>query len=151
MVSLFRRILVPLDFSIQAMAALRVAVDLAAEHRGHVHVLHALAPSAVAPEVIWTPRAKLRAGFQQRLERDVAGALGKKASRVECEVVIAEPIRAILAAARKADLIVMTTLGQTGLAHFLVGSTTEKVVRLSPIPVLTIRAGRGKSRRRRVR
>ncbi len=150
MIALFHRILVPYDFSAQATAALEMAVALAARHRGRVQVLHALSPSVVAPEVVWSSRAKIRAGFQKRLEREVAAAVGKHAGIVECKVVIAEPIRAILAAARSADSIVMATLGQTGFAHLLVGSTTEKVVRLSKIPVLTFRAP-AKARRRRAR
>jgi nucleotide-binding universal stress UspA family protein len=38
-----------------------------------------------------------------------------------------------------ADLIVMGTHGRTGLSHALIGSVAEKVVRLSPVPVLTVR------------
>ena len=148
MIELFRRVLVPHDFSVRANGALEVAVALAEEHRGRVRVLHALSPSAVAHEVVWASRAKIRAGLREGLEREVAELLGKRAARVECEVVIAEPIRAIVAAARKADSIVMATLGETGLAHFLLGSTTEKVVRLSPVPVLTVHV---KPKRRRPR
>ncbi len=37
------------------------------------------------------------------------------------------------------DLIVMTTHGLTGFEHFLIGSVTEKVLRLSPCPVLTVK------------
>jgi nucleotide-binding universal stress UspA family protein len=40
------------------------------------------------------------------------------------------------------DLIVLGTHGRTGLAHLLIGSVAEKVVRKSPVPVLTIRPGR---------
>jgi len=45
----------------------------------------------------------------------------------------------ILAAARGADSIIMATHGRTGLDHILIGSIAEKVVRHSPVPVLTIR------------
>jgi nucleotide-binding universal stress UspA family protein len=36
------------------------------------------------------------------------------------------------------DLVVVSTHGRTGLAHLLLGSVTEKLVRMSPIPVLTV-------------
>ena len=51
------------------------------------------------------------------------------------------PHEAILAFAkeRQADLIVMGTEGHTGLAHALLGSTAERVVRLAICPVLTVR------------
>jgi nucleotide-binding universal stress UspA family protein len=51
------------------------------------------------------------------------------------------PHAAILEAAErlKADLIVMGTAGLTGLSHFLIGSTAERVVRVSTVPVLTVR------------
>ena len=41
---------------------------------------------------------------------------------------------------RHADLIVMGTKGRTGLAHLLMGSVAERVVRLAPCPVLTVRS-----------
>jgi nucleotide-binding universal stress UspA family protein len=40
----------------------------------------------------------------------------------------------------KPDLVVMATHGRTGLKHMLMGSVAERIVRLSPVPVLTVRA-----------
>jgi nucleotide-binding universal stress UspA family protein len=48
----------------------------------------------------------------------------------------------------KADLIVMSTHGRTGIAHALMGSVAEKVVRTAPCPVLTVRPRLGAARRR---
>ena len=59
----------------------------------------------------------------------------------EVEVATGHPADAIVRVAqdRKADLIVMGTHGRTGLQHVLLGSVAEKVVRLAPCPVLTVR------------
>jgi nucleotide-binding universal stress UspA family protein len=60
-----------------------------------------------------------------------------------CEAVVAHavPFQQIvnLAGARNVDMIVMSTHGRTGLAHMLLGSVAEKVVRLAPCPVLVTR------------
>jgi universal stress protein A len=151
MATLFRRILVPHDFSQHATRALKVAAELAAAHKGRLVVLHALPP--VYP-VVGPPPMALRKAFpppaegpvlvrrvRQRLEALVARAISKRRSpRVECRVVIADPFQAIIEGARGATAIVMGTLGRTGLPHVLIGSVAEKTVRHSPVPVLTIRA-----------
>ena len=53
----------------------------------------------------------------------------------------------------KADMIIMSTHGRTGLSHLFLGSVAEKIVRTATCPVLTVRAGakRTKARSRRVR
>ncbi len=60
---------------------------------------------------------------------------------VECQTVIGNPFQEIIQQAEKlnADLIIMGTHGRTGIEHVLVGSTAERVVRNSNIPVLTVR------------
>jgi nucleotide-binding universal stress UspA family protein len=60
--------------------------------------------------------------------------------KAEAAVVAGEPWLAILEAVKKqgADLIVMGTHGRRGISRVLLGSVAEKVVRLSPVPVLTI-------------
>jgi nucleotide-binding universal stress UspA family protein len=55
------------------------------------------------------------------------------------DVQLGDPTTRIVAAAKNADLIVMATEGRTGLSHLLIGSVAEKVVRHSPVPVLTVR------------
>jgi nucleotide-binding universal stress UspA family protein len=57
-----------------------------------------------------------------------------------------DPAAALLAELKKGehDLVVLSTHGRTGFAHLLLGSIAEKLVRLSPIPVLTVPVpGRG--------
>jgi nucleotide-binding universal stress UspA family protein len=161
---LFRRILVPHDFSPQATQALRVAADLAARAKGRLTVVHAIPnvyPIAGLPPVApvgWYPPpvapAELIASERRRLEALVARTVsGRGRPRVACRVMPGDPFQCIMDAARGASAIVMSTLGRTGLPHLVLGSVAEKVVRHSPIPVLTIRgrASRKASARPRAR
>jgi len=149
---LFRKILVPFDFSAPAAHALQVAADLAAEHRGAIEVLHVLPPfySGVGfptqAEIAWTPPPEMVRDLQTRLAQDVAKALGRRKSIATCRAVLGDPVQSILSAARRADVIVMATLGRTGLAHLVMGSIAERVVRHSPVPVLTLRPSAARRR-----
>ena len=152
--TLFRRILVPHDFSRPATRALELAADLAREHRGQLLVLHAVTPfypamplPAEAPTVV--PATDLVALERPRLEALVARTLrGRQAPRARCRVVVGNPTQCITDAAREVDSIVMATFGHTGLSHMLLGSVAEKVVRQAPVPVLTVRASRRRARTR---
>jgi nucleotide-binding universal stress UspA family protein len=146
MTKLFRRVLVPHDFSEAATAALRVAADLAEDAGGRLTVLHVLGPFYTgsgypsAGAIAWTPTKELVRDLRTRLEAVVARALGPRRARMaECRAVSGDPLQCVLAAARRVDSIVMATIGRTGLAHVLIGSVAEKVVRHAPVPVLTIR------------
>jgi nucleotide-binding universal stress UspA family protein len=149
---LFRRILVPHDFSEDANRALAVAADLAAAHRGRLTVLHAIVPFypvagfPPAEELAWVPPPNLEDDTRVKLQALVRRILGRRKVTCECRVVIAEAYQAILDAAGRADSIVMATVGRSGLSHLLIGSVAEKVVRHAPVPVLTIRSGTGSGR-----
>ncbi len=147
MAKLFRRILVPHDFSSPSRYALKVALDLAAEQAGRVYVVHAVTPYYLAPEVPPSPGAfldpeALVQGARKTLAKDIAKVVGRRRIRVRHEVLIGEPVQVILDAARRVDSIVMATMGRTGLERLLIGSVAERVVRHSPVPVLSVRKKR---------
>jgi nucleotide-binding universal stress UspA family protein len=154
---LFRDVLVPYDFSRHATRALRLAAELARANGGRLAVVHVvprlaqftgIPPGGFAPAEV---TARLVKDQQRRLEARVARTVGK-GRRVACRVVVGEPVAAILGAARGMSVIVMGTLGLTGVARFVIGSVAERVVRHAPIPVVTMRAGaRLHARARRTR
>jgi universal stress protein A len=139
---LFRRILVPHDFSSSADRALREAATLAAKSGGRLHVMHALdwshiplhPPGVAMPgPITFVPRV------QEELARRVRIQLAPFRVPVTISIAIGTPIACILEAARGADSVVMSTHGRSGLLHMVLGSVAERIVRHSPIPVLTIR------------
>jgi nucleotide-binding universal stress UspA family protein len=129
-----RTILVPHDLSKHANRALQLAATLAGP-RGRLIVLH-VTNQYGNPAV----QAKVLEAGRRGLVRVVRAILGSApAMPVEQHVVAGDPHREIVKAAKKADCIVMCTLGRTGLAHLVIGSVAEKVVRHAPVPVLTFR------------
>ena len=159
MADLFRSILVPHDFSSPATHALRLAANLASA-RSRILVLHVITPYPVTglppAELPWIPPPNLATETKKQLEALVRRTLGARRG-VESRVVVGDPAGRIVDAARRATCVVMATQGRTGLAHFLIGSVAEKVVRHSPRPVLTVRAPAGerttvrRGRKRRAR
>lgn len=139
--SLFRQILVPHDFSAQATVALRTAARLAKRHGGKLTVLHVVVPFYLPADVPFgmTPPGDLIPEQRGHLERLVTKTVGNDGPPVTVRVEIGDASQRIIDAARRADSIVMATSGRTGLAHFLIGSVAEKVVRHATVPVLTLR------------
>jgi len=140
MKQLFKTILCPIELESQSMLALKVARALAEQNSAKVCLVHVVTPPLprpLEPVPEW--------------EKRVNGKLGKIATdhfadKVRCDFAIlrGEPAAAIIRAAQdmEADLIVMATHGHTGLNRVLLGSVAERVVRESPVPVLTVRPDR---------
>jgi universal stress protein A len=156
--SLFRHILVPHDFSPQATVALKSAAQLAKRHGGKLTVLHVAVPFYLPADVPFgmLPPGDLIPEQRGYLERLVAKTVGSDGPPVTVRIEIGDASQRIVDAARRTDSVVMATSGRTGLAHFLMGSVAEKVVRHATVPVLTLRVpvrkrspGRRKQRRRR--
>jgi nucleotide-binding universal stress UspA family protein len=139
--SLFRHVLVPHDFSPQATVALKAAAWLAKQHGGKLTVLHVVVPFYLPADVPFGMAAPSDLIPEQRrhLERLVAKTVGSNGPPVTVRVELGDASQRIIDAARRADSVVMATSGRTGLAHFLIGSVAEKVVRHAAVPVLTVR------------
>lgn len=150
---MFRKIMLPLDRSQYAERALKTAAALAAQTDGMLLLLHAIpAPTIDIPEVmnysIHTPdlpSASYQVGGEAYLE-GVADRLRRRYPKlpVQTMLVDGDAAGAILdtAAAEKADLIVMSTHGHTGITRWVLGSVSEKVTHHAPCPVLLVRNGR---------
>jgi nucleotide-binding universal stress UspA family protein len=150
----FRRLLVPHDFSDPANFALRFAADLIPSN-GKLVVLHVVVPFVPVTDLppagtsSYIPPDALVDGAKKQLDRAIAKALRGKQVSVDAKVVIGDPYQRIIAAMRGMDGVVMSTSGRTGLTHLLIGSVAEKVVRHSPIPVITLRGEAAKKAVRR--
>ena len=141
-----RQILAPTDFSELSKQGLKSALELAQAFGAKLLLLHVVEPPPYPIEGI-VP-SQLGANLLDDLERQASNELAQvlpeaQASKVEVtrRVIVGIPYRKIVDVAEeeKADLIVMTTHGRTGLGHLVMGSVAEKIVRTAPCPVLTIR------------
>jgi len=138
-------ILAPVDFSDASRAALRYA-RVIAEHFGARLVILAVEDPLLTEAVdlgtgqVWDPEDTRR-----ELARFASGALGGnplKTADVEYAVAVGRPAKEILQLAREkpCDLIVMSTHGLTGMRKMFFGSTTERVLRETTVPVLAVPA-----------
>ena len=142
-----KRMLVPTDFSPPSEIALAYALDLAAREGASVHVLHVLDDvqfAAAYPDGLYVQLAGLEARLIDEGRKRLADAAAKaEAAGVAAtiDVVVGKPAPAIAGEAEKrgTDLIVMGTHGRSGLAHLVLGSVAETVLRTAPCPVLTVR------------
>jgi len=145
MTMLFSRMLLATDFSPAAAAAQEVAMVLATACRSKLEILSVLeAPSGMDPEyqVNQVYLEQLRKEANKHMDQ-LTGRATEKGLKVETALVAGIPSRQINERAKKLQsaLIVMGTRGKSGLAHALLGSTAEGVMRGAPCPVLTVRAG----------
>lgn len=146
---MYERILVPTDGSEASRRALAEALDLAASTGAVIHALYVVDTSTagwagLGDEEFGAGVGRVVEFFEEEGEAVLARTEeAGEAAGVEVVPVIEEgtPYRTILAYVDETDvdLVVMGTHGRRGLDRFILGSTTERVVRRATVPVLTVR------------
>ena len=137
-----RRILVPIDFSKNARQALRFAVPLAAQFGARITLLHIIEPVVYPTDMgIVVTNEKIAVNASRRHLAELGQKLVPEKLRGKMIVRGGRPYFEIVEFARKmkADLMVLTTHGYTGIKRVLLGGTAERIVRHAECPVLTVR------------
>src|SRR5512138_1297606 len=146
----FKSIVVGTDFSVCAARALAHAVTLAQLSGAKLHLVHvllepvqALDVAAALPYPDVEVRKEWEAAARTKLDREVKAA-EKRGVATTSEIRWGRPSDTIVDSALrlKSSLIVLGTHGRSALEKLLLGSTAERVLRLSPVPVLTVREKR---------
>ncbi len=141
-----KRILVPTDFSEPATVALKWATTLARELDGQLYMLHVVPEPYAYPwgsELSTMPLTDILEQSEKSAEErmhQLAAETQLPLDRVVTRAVIGTPVDQILAtiAEHNIDLVVLGTHGRGMVGHLLLGSVAERVIRRSPVPVLTL-------------
>jgi nucleotide-binding universal stress UspA family protein len=147
-----KNILVPCDFSACAVEAFQFARGIALKSKGEIHVLKAIdlpvmmvagfdvQPYVYDPTLLRDLETDARDKFTKMLERFGADGL-----TIKFHVTYEPPTVSIRQFVKNnaIDLIVMGTKGSSGINEYLIGSTTEKVVQKSKVPVIAVRKAQG--------
>jgi len=139
---MYDAVLLPTDGSEGTRAAVDHAITHANAYDAALHVLYVVdarigVVHETTPELVFE---ELEEQGREAIEDVKTQAKARDVETIEGAVARGDPHQAILdyATAEDIDLIVMGTHGRTGLDHYLIGSVTEKVVRLSDVPVMTV-------------
>ena len=153
-----KKILVPTDFSKAAQIAANAAADIALKAEGKLLLLHVIeqpgnnsfsVEGQIDPDSGWEEKiftAKLIEKSRQQLAK-LAEDLKAKGVRVMQELRLGNPFHGIstIISEHHVDLVVMGTSGHSRLEEMIIGSVTEKVIRNTNCPVLTIHSKPGNS------
>ena len=139
--SRFGSILCPIDFSDQSASALRHAAALARRAHGKLTALFVVDPLLSAAAAAAYDARALERTSREELTRFVKAALPGR-SDVRCLTAVGKSAPTILDTAhrRRSDVIVLGTHGLSGVRKAFFGSTTEKVLKSSDVPVLAVPA-----------
>ena len=139
----FEKILVPTDGSEFTKAAASKAMDLAEMTDGTITVLYVIDQTLFMNVPMDSAISSVYAALKKE-GQDAVSTIAKMCEarniKVNTEVADGQPVKIILETAKNYDLIVMGTLGRTGMSKLLMGSVAERVVRQSTGPVMVVRS-----------
>lgn len=141
----FKHILVPVDFSAASSAAIDLGVTLAKASDAELTLLHVWELPIYPYMEFMLNSAEFVSTIEEaagkRLE-ETRRAVQQRFPSAKSQLMMGIPWQQILETVKQGptDLLVMGTHGRQGLSHAVLGSVAEKIVRLSPIPVLTAHA-----------
>ena len=155
---MYQRILVPVDYSACSRAALRLAVELAQKFQASLDVVHVWDRPSYVSNVVMTrvdpvSTQSLLVLIEENARRDLDEFLTSAELPAQTALVsrllVGDPASALLHELDRGsyDLVVVGTHGRTGLSRVLLGSVAEKLVRLSPVPVLAVPDGAARRQR----
>ena len=138
---MYDQILVPTDGSDGTRGAVTHAIDLATTYDAALHTIYVVNTTAGVESSVSGVLDALETAGENAIYEVIQQAEAAGVDTIEGVVAQGAPHQAILdfADAHDVDLVVMGTHGRTGLDRYLIGSVTERVVRLSDAPVLTVR------------
>jgi nucleotide-binding universal stress UspA family protein len=140
------RILVPIDFSEAADAALQHGIEIAQTYGAEIDLLHVVEepfyPPAYGPDVATFPTQDVMERVETQLADTAREEIGYEHVMVSART--GSPSSEILdyVDENEVDLVVMATHGRTGLDRVLLGSVAERVLRQSPTPVFIVKPDR---------
>jgi nucleotide-binding universal stress UspA family protein len=142
----FKEILVPTDFSEYSLRALDYAIEIAEKFASRLEIVYVVEPLMPAADVAWSTVDfdKLTQAHKESGRKRLDALVGErvpKGIKADTAILLGKPFVEIIkrAKASNTDLIIMATHGRGAISHLLLGSTTEKVVRKAPCPVLTVK------------
>ncbi|WKZ60612.1 MAG: universal stress protein [Cyclobacteriaceae bacterium] len=142
-----KKILVPCDFSEQAVSAFRFAIDVATQAKGEIHLINVVEIPVLHDSVLMPVMAFEEALFKELREKaekqfkKLREKYAPEKMKVTSQVIFG-PVSHMLAdyiEEKGIDLVVMGTKGASGVREVLIGSKAEKMVRNSAVPVIAVK------------
>jgi nucleotide-binding universal stress UspA family protein len=142
-------ILVPTDFSKYSDKALKQALDIAQEYKAKVYLIHVVPAEfrtikddytdlSLTEEIVRQYEEKLIASARKKIEKQAARTLCGRTIEIIPETVMGRPEREIIRFQHEKgiDLVVISSLGKSGLSQYLMGSVAREVLKKTTCPVL---------------